>query len=86
MVLEADGKSISGEDREQEISFEIGRQLQDPAMAVRNRRRRARRQLRHFSIPTQIHFFQDDSNNRTMMEVVHLGSSRPAVSDRLGAG
>ena len=82
VILEADGISPTSDDREQEIRAELASQLRDPAMAVRQSRRRARRQLRHFSMAPRVHFFHDDENTRTMMEVVT--SDRPGLLSRIG--
>ena len=83
VILEVDGVSTTSAEREREIRAELARQLRDPGMALHLSRRRARRQLRHFSMTPQVHFFLDESNARTMMEVVT--SDRPGLLSRIGS-
>ena len=82
VILEADGVSTTSPEREREIKTALARQLRDPKTALGQGRRRARRQLRHFSMAPQVHFFHDESNARTMMEVVT--SDRPGLLSRIG--
>lgn len=82
VVLEANGTTISGAEREAHIREELQAQLRNPTAAVRRSRRRAGRQLRHFAIPTRVRFNPDRSNDRTMMEVIT--ADRPGLLSRLG--
>ena len=82
VILEADGISTTTEDREREILEELTTQLKNPMLSIRQSRRRAHRQLRHFSMSPLVQFFHDDANARTLMEVVT--TDRPGLLSNLG--
>ena len=82
VFLEADGVRSSPIRREREIKSELAGQLDNPELAVRQSRRRARRELQHFSMASQVHFSLDSSNCRTMMEVVT--TDRPGLLSQIG--
>ena len=77
IVLEEDGKPISGQYRLDEIDHALRRLLSDPDAVQQTVTRHMPRQLKHFSIPTQVVFREDAANQRTIMEVVC--SDRPGL-------
>lgn len=81
VIQEADGTNPQAPARLQQIHDEMLHQLVDPATTVREIRRRPTRQLRHFSIPTQIRFETDRMGERTMMEVITV--DRPGLLSRI---
>jgi [protein-PII] uridylyltransferase len=68
-VLEKDGTPIDHSQRLTEIKETLHQKLAAKS-AIEPRRRDASRQVRHFSIDTEISFTNDLVNNRTIMEVI----------------
>jgi len=81
VVVEADGSPIEGDERTAEVREAIAENLREGA-GTRPHRRRARRELRHFTTPTQVTFAADEARARTMMEVVT--ADRPGLLSRIG--
>lgn len=69
-------------DRLREVSSVLHAALQNPATARKVDSRMPRRQLRHFSIPTEVRFGNDADKGRTVMEVV--ARDRPGLLARIG--
>ena len=68
--------------RHEEIRAALRHGLRNPADVPRTVRRLAKRQLRHFTIPVEVNFTRDDSNRRTVMEVI--AADRPGLLARIG--
>jgi [protein-PII] uridylyltransferase len=82
VVLEDSGTVIADAGRIREIELGLRRALQkteDAAMVVT---RRAPRQVRMFSTPTQVNFTLDPRNNRTILELI--AADRPGLLSEVG--
>jgi [protein-PII] uridylyltransferase len=82
VVLEDSGTVIADAVRIREIELGLWRALQkteDAAMVVT---RRAPRQVRMFSTPTQVNFTLDTRNNRTILELI--AADRPGLLSEVG--
>lgn len=76
-VLEETGAPISNPARLRDIVEDIKHALAQPGLPPRPSQRHVPRQLKHFAIPLQISFRDDDEQKRTVMEVVT--SDRPGL-------
>jgi [protein-PII] uridylyltransferase len=81
-VLEENGKPIRSKAREKEIIEKLQQGLRNPDSIDLKVQRRVSRQLKHFSVPTRIDFYQDESNRRTIMQLVT--SDRPGLLAEVG--
>jgi [protein-PII] uridylyltransferase len=81
MVLEEDGEPIRGQFRQIEIKEMLQHLLTNPEETPEKIHRQMARQLKHFTIKTQVLFHEDPHNNRTVMEVVT--SDRPGLLSRI---
>lgn len=81
VVMEESGASIPDRQREEAIRAALREQLRTPGDAVYPINRLPKRQLKHFSTATEVNFFPDPSNGRTIMEVVT--GDRPGLLSRL---
>ena len=82
VVLEDSGAVITDALRIHEIEKGLTRNLrqpEDPAVTVT---RRAPRQVRMFSTPTQVNFSVDKNNNRTILELI--AADRPGLLSEVG--
>ncbi len=77
IVLEEDGEPIASEFRINEIRERLCERLLNPAAESPQIRRHIARQLKHFTIQTEIAFEQDAKNDRTIIEVIT--GDRPGV-------
>jgi [protein-PII] uridylyltransferase len=82
VVLEDSGAVIGDPGRINEIERGLGRNLQQPEDAPLMVTRRAPRQVRMFSTPTQVNFSRDTRNNRTILELV--AADRPGLLSEVG--
>lgn len=82
IVLEESGEPIDNPHRIEEITALLKRQLAQSPLPAPRVTRRARRQLQHFPIPTQITFSDDPRNRRTVLEVVT--GDRPGLLSDVG--
>jgi [protein-PII] uridylyltransferase len=69
-VLEDDGSAITEEEREQKIITALKNGLNNPDQVSLNVTRRIPRQMKHFKIPTEIEFNQDQANQRTILKLI----------------
>ena len=81
-VVEDIAASSAGGSRHQEIRTALQLGLRNPADVPRNVRRLAKRQLKHFTIPVEVNFTSDASNQHTVMEVI--AADRPGLLARIG--
>ncbi len=81
-VLEENDKTIRSKAREKEIVEKLQRGLNNPESIDLKVQRRIPRQLKHFSVPTRVDFCQDESNQRTIMQLVT--SDRPGLLAEVG--
>ena len=81
-VVEDIAASSAGGSRHQEIRTALQSGLRNPADVPRNVRRLAKRQLKHFTIPVEVNFTSDASNQHTVMEVI--AADRPGLLARIG--
>ena len=78
MVLEADGQAIDDPFRREEIVKRLKKQVKElSAPHPREITRKPSRQSKHFRIPTEVRFSQDNRKQRTIMEVI--SKDRPGL-------
>ena len=82
LVLEDTGGAITDRARIHEIEQGLWRSLRADGQASFTVTRRAPRQVRMFSTPTQISFSDDERNHRTVLELV--ASDRPGLLSEVG--
>ena len=82
VVLEDSGAVIADADRIREIELGLGRNLKQPEESPATVTRRAPRQVRMFSTPTQVNFTLDSRNDRTILELV--AADRPGLLSEVG--
>lgn len=82
VVLEDNGAVISDTHRLQEIERGLWRNFQQPEDSPQAVTRRAPRQVRMFSTPTQVNFSLDTRNNRTILELI--AADRPGLLSEVG--
>ena len=82
LVLEDNGAPIADRHRAQEIEQQLWRALQGPEAALPVVTRRAPRQVRMFTTPTQITFTDDPVRNRTILELI--AGDRPGLLSEIG--
>ncbi|MEW6648324.1 MAG: [protein-PII] uridylyltransferase [Pseudomonadota bacterium] len=82
IVLEEDGAPVSDAWRIQELESTLHEVLAQPELPPQKVERRLPRQLKHFTIPTQVIFQPDPYNDRTVMEVI--SSDRPGLLSQIG--
>ncbi len=82
LVLEDTGGAINDRTRVHEIEQGLLRSLRDEAGSTLTVTRRAPRQVRMFTTPTQITWSDDDRNQRTVLELV--ASDRPGLLSEMG--
>jgi [protein-PII] uridylyltransferase len=82
VVLEESGAVISDSARIHEIERGLWRNLQQPENSPLTVTRRAPRQVRMFSTPTQVNFSLDTRNNRTILELI--AGDRPGLLSEVG--
>jgi [protein-PII] uridylyltransferase len=82
VVLEDSGAVIADTARIREIERGLWRNLQQPEDLPATVTRRAPRQVRMFSTPTQVNFSLDTRNNRTILELV--AADRPGLLSEVG--
>ncbi|HLA74681.1 MAG TPA: [protein-PII] uridylyltransferase, partial [Gammaproteobacteria bacterium] len=82
IVLEETGAAIQGAHRIAEIADTLKQQLLNTDHRAAQVTRRARRQLKHFPLPTQVVFTPDERNQRTVLEVVT--ADRPGLLSSVG--
>jgi len=81
-VLEDSGELIDDPERIDEIVTTLQRQLDRPDATPRHPNRRVPGVLKHFPTPTQVYFAEDESNNRTAVELIT--ADRPGLLYRIG--
>ena len=81
-VVEDIDASLAGDSRHEEIREALRRGLRKPADVPRTVRRLAKRQLKHFTIPVEVNFTRDMSNEHTVMEVI--AADRPGLLACIG--
>jgi [protein-PII] uridylyltransferase len=82
VVLEENGAVIAEAARIREIESALWRNLQQPEDSPQTVTRRAPRQVRMFSTPTQVNFSLDSRNDRTILELV--SADRPGLLSEVG--
>ena len=82
VVLEDNGAVIADSGRLREIESGLWRNLQQPENSPQTVTRRAPRQVRMFSTPTQVNFSIDHRNARTILELI--AADRPGLLSEVG--
>jgi len=82
LVLEESGESIDEMDREDEIRTTLQRQISGEDLEPVPVSRRKPRQYKHFDIETEVQFENDESNGRTVLELIT--ADRPGLLSRVG--
>jgi [protein-PII] uridylyltransferase len=83
IVMEENGEKISGSQRKKDITSMLQKNLSNNDKQTKINSRFNTRKLKHFPIPTQILFTQDELNNRTLLEVT--ASDRPGFLSAIGS-
>ena len=81
IVLESDGKPISGQYRLREIREQLHHLLSQPDQSPEPVQRQMTRQLKHFNIQTRVLFHEDPNQEHSIMEVIT--SDRPGLLSRI---
>jgi len=82
VVLEDNGAVIADAARIREIEHGLWQNLQQPQDSPLTVTRRAPRQMRMFSTPTQVNFSLDSRNDRTILELI--AADRPGLLSEVG--
>jgi [protein-PII] uridylyltransferase len=82
VVLEDNGMVIADAQRLEEIERGLWRNLKQPEDSPLIVTRRAPRQVRMFSTPTQVNFSLDSRNGRTILELI--AADRPGLLSEVG--
>lgn len=82
IVLESNGKKISGRERKKEIKSALHQNLSKLDKPLKNVTRVRSRKLKHFPVPTSVRFTPDEKNGRTIMEV--SATDRPGLLSAIG--
>jgi [protein-PII] uridylyltransferase len=82
VVLEDNGALITDASRIREIEHGLWRNLRQPEDSPATVTRRAPRQVRMFSTPTQVNFSVDGRNGRTILELI--AADRPGLLSEVG--
>jgi [protein-PII] uridylyltransferase len=82
VVLEDNGAVIADAERLEEIERGLWRNLKQPEDSPLIVTRRAPRQVRMFSTPTQVNFSLDSRNGRTILELI--AADRPGLLSEVG--
>ena len=82
LVLEDTGQPIADRQRAQQIEQQLRRVLQSTEAELPVVTRRAPRQVRMFSTPTQITFSEDPLQDRTVLEII--AGDRPGLLSEIG--
>ncbi|NGY03567.1 [protein-PII] uridylyltransferase [Solimonas terrae] len=70
VVMEGDNTPITQPVRFEEIRTALRKVLSDPEVSTIDVNRRVSQRLKHFNTPTHVHFSQDDTRGRTILELV----------------
>ncbi len=81
-VVDDIAASSAGDSLHEEIRTALQSGLRKPADVPRRVRRLAKRQLKHFTIPVEVNFTCDASNQHTVMEVI--AADRPGLLAHIG--
>jgi [protein-PII] uridylyltransferase len=82
MVLGESGKPITEDYRIDEITGTLLELLRDPHQTPQEVSRRASRKVKHFNVPTNIHFGNDPKSNTTGMELIT--ADHPGLLSKVG--
>lgn len=82
IILDQSGESIKDKDDRQEILNKLHESLSNLGKRLKGLSRPRTRKQKVFPIPTSVKFTQDQSNHRTIMEVI--ASDRPGFLSRIG--
>ena len=81
-VVEDIAASSAGDSLHEQIRIALQLGLRNPADVPRRVRRLLKRQLKHFTIPVEVNFTRDASDQHTVMEVI--AADRPGLLARIG--
>ncbi|MCM5704112.1 [protein-PII] uridylyltransferase [Larsenimonas salina] len=82
ILLDDDGEPIRDPERLRAIHQQLVDELDDPDDYPRIVARHTPRQLKHFRVPTRVRIEQDDTNDRTVLELI--AADRPGLLARVG--
>jgi len=82
MVLEEDGSEVNDEQRVEEVVMTLRIGLAEPSSFDPTASRPLPRQLRHFDVPVEVEFLQEESGSRTEMRL--RCGDRPGLLGRVG--
>jgi len=82
IILEDTGEPITDKHRREEIIVSLEKALSSLDSFTQKITRIRPRRLKHFPVPSEINFSQDEKNNRTVMEVIT--SDRPGLLSIIG--
>ena len=81
-VLEQSGESIRDSVRQAQICIKIKESLRGTAQMPFKVQRRESRQIKHFTVPTQVYFHDDPQHRYTIMELI--ATDRPGLLSKVG--
>ena len=82
IVLESSGEIVKGAERKKTIKNILKQELKNLAEPLKRSSRMKQRRLKSFPLPTRVSFTQDDTNQRTILEVT--ASDRPGFLSSVG--
>jgi len=82
IVLEESGGNVRGRERLKDVKLTLREALTTLDKPVKQTTRIKSRKLRNFPIPARIHFSSDNTNSRTLMEVI--ATDRPGLLSKIG--
>ena len=82
ILLEENGEAINNSHRIEDIINQLRHELAQTDFTNKQVSRRTARQLKHFDTATRVNFSQDDSNHRTVMEIIT--ADRPGLLSKIG--
>jgi [protein-PII] uridylyltransferase len=81
-VLEQTGEPIRDHLRQVQICVKLRECLSHPNRAPIQVQRRESRQIKHFTVPTQVYFHEDPQNRHTILELI--ATDRPGLLSKVG--
>jgi [protein-PII] uridylyltransferase len=81
-VLEQSGESIRDHQRQVQICVKLRECLLHPSATPIQVQRREARQIKHFTVPTELYFHDDPQNRYTILELV--ATDRPGLLSKVG--
>lgn len=81
-VLEQTGEPIKDHHRQLQLCSKLRECLLNPGAAPIRVQRREAREIKHFTVPTQVYFHEDPQNRHTILELI--ATDRPGLLSKVG--